>query len=147
MFNFRYFIIKDSEFTHLITSMMLDRYFFTNTIYENYPSKKSDIIIGPYTETYEYEVLDKICNNGFEEIYIATAYLNFPVAYLELIKDKNITVLTGRPDKIRFKHAGLFNKWVGEAYLSTAIYMLEKYPHIKYREYNEIEGTFHCKGK
>lgn len=99
-----------------------------------------------YDEKLEYKVLESIVNAGFDEIYLSTAYLNFPKQYIKLLRNSNLKIFVSDPKTNKFNNYGMFCNTVTEIFKYSSLRTLYDLPNAKIYEFRKDGYTKHLKG-
>jgi CDP-diacylglycerol--glycerol-3-phosphate 3-phosphatidyltransferase len=94
----------------------------------------------------ELTILKIIKDFKFDEIYISTAYLNFPKSYFEILKDLNLKIFVSDPETNKFKNYGMFCGTVTELYKYSTLFTAKKLPNAEIYEFRKDGFTMHGKG-
>lgn len=94
----------------------------------------------------ELTILKMIKDFKFDEIYVSTAYLNFPKSYFEILKDLNFKIFVSDPETNKFKNYGMFCGTVTELYKYSTLFTTKKLLNAEIYEFRKDGFTMHGKG-
>lgn len=99
-----------------------------------------------FTETSELSLLNFLFSQNFKEIYISTAYINFPDEYFPLLNKKNVKIFLPSKKSNTFNGASFYGNMVANSY-SYSIYRTKKLlPNANFFIFDKKNYSFHKKG-
>jgi len=104
-------------------------------------------LIFKFSEFQEIEIMEKILKSPHNEIYIATAYINFPWLHISLLrKEPNLSIYVTSPSCNTFHNFSFLGMLITHTYAYSAYKTKIYLPGAKIYEYDKIGYSFHCKG-
>ncbi|KAK1348168.1 CDP-diacylglycerol--glycerol-3-phosphate 3-phosphatidyltransferase, variant 2 [Hamiltosporidium tvaerminnensis] len=149
----RYFVVESEKFSDYLKNEMFYKILPSLGNYTKLLDNSS-FVVEILTKTYilmfdnrqEEEILRKILLEDFQDIFLSTAYLNFPEAYFDLFNYKNISIVTAGPECNTFDLNNKNEKYIVQLYSLSAYKTLDRLNNMQYYEFGRKDTTFHFKG-
>jgi CDP-diacylglycerol---glycerol-3-phosphate 3-phosphatidyltransferase len=140
--NFRYFELKDRGFAEYVKSKI-----FGIGAGELGHAGDSPIKIVMFGGHEEKSIVRYLMEEGFGEMHMSTAYLNFPREYTELLQSREISLYASCPKDNAFQSFGCFGSLIARMYRYSFYKTMERIPSAKMHELVSEDHAFHLKGK
>ncbi|ORE00181.1 PGPS1 [Hepatospora eriocheir] len=146
----RYIIVKNDKLKKFIIeeifkiNMNIEVFKLTNEVDLNLINQK--IICIPFRESNEFNLLKYLFELNYSKLTVSSAYSNFPVEIINILKNKEFNLYTPSPSINIYQNFGIFNKVVTNIYSYSNYYVLSKCKKVNLYEYNRKNTSFHKKG-
>lgn len=94
----------------------------------------------------EIDVIKKMLEEKHDELYIATAYLNFSYRHRGILSDRSFQLVTTSPSANTFNNFSFLGNIITNVYAYSSYITLKRLPKCKLFEYYRPGYSFHSKG-